>query len=154
MRLLLPEPTSPQASAPLLWQRYLHPAAHVGTSVTDAANQLCPLWSQQRIGRRTLNMKGWTSRWHNAPQASICACEDITSASPVVSTRAYSFLAGRRGYRITRKLPTFKICFAELVYALWRPPSHANPFSLASERPDVFRCMETAALKCGNVLLA
>lgn len=65
-------------------------AGHVGTRLTDTANRLCPLWSQQRITHWTVDMNRWTLRWHNAPQASICACEDITSASPVVSTSTYN----------------------------------------------------------------
>lgn len=82
----------------------------------------------------TVDTKGWTSRWHNASRASICACEDVTSVSSIVSTSTYSSLAGRRGYQITRKLPAN---YPLLKYALqnWllhcgRPPDSRQPLQL------------------------
>ena len=63
------------------------------------ANRLCPSWSRRLLGASAIaqtiaGMKGCNSWWHNTPQASICAGEDITSASPVVSTRIYNVYQG------------------------------------------------------------
>lgn len=52
------------------------------------------LYSASMIALLIAGMKRCTSRWHNTPQASICAQEDIMSASPVVSTRIYNIYRG------------------------------------------------------------
>lgn len=86
----------------------------------------------------TVDTTGWTSRWHKAPRASICAGEDITSASPVVSTSTYSSLAGRRRYQITSKLPTFKICFCRTGFrSVSAPPLRLTSATSARRQRDV-----------------
>lgn len=65
------------------WQRKRRGKSALSIAVT-------PVLDASAIAQLIAVMKGWTSMWHNTPQASICAREDIMSASPVVSTRIYN----------------------------------------------------------------
>lgn len=80
-----------------------------------------PLWSAGLIA----GMRSCTSRWHNTPQASICAGQDIMKASPVVSTSLYNAYRGKCQYHITSESPTFKIWFTESVYIRRQPPKNS-----------------------------
>lgn len=53
-----------------------------------------PVLDASAIAQLIAGMKGCTARWHNTPQASIWAWEDIMSASPVLSTRIYNVYQG------------------------------------------------------------